>query len=40
MGRRAIAIELKDSYYKQMKMNCAQAIKTRAADLFSEEVRS
>jgi DNA modification methylase len=38
MGRRAIAVELKDSYYKQMKMNCVQAVKARTADLFSEEV--
>ncbi|MDR2626724.1 MAG: site-specific DNA-methyltransferase [Dysgonamonadaceae bacterium] len=38
MGRRAIAIELKDSYYKQMRTNCAQAVKTISADLFSEEV--
>jgi DNA modification methylase len=38
MGRRAIAIELKDSYYKQMKANCDQAIKTKTSDLFFEEV--
>jgi DNA modification methylase len=37
MGRRAVAIELKDIYYKQMKANCAIA-KTRDMDLFSEEV--
>jgi DNA modification methylase len=36
MGRRAIAIELKDSYYKQMKANCA-ATKTKSANLFSDE---
>jgi DNA modification methylase len=35
MGRRAIAIELKDSYYKQMKANCA-AVKAGNDDLFSE----
>jgi DNA modification methylase len=40
MGRRAIAIELKDSYYKQMRTNCAQVVKTISADLFSEEVYS
>ena len=37
MERRAIAIELKESYYKQMKANCAQAL-TKNADLFYEEV--
>jgi hypothetical protein len=26
MGRRAIAIELKESYYKQMKENCKKAV--------------
>ena len=36
MGRRAIAVELKDSYYRQMRANCAQAIKD-TSDLFSEE---
>jgi DNA modification methylase len=36
MGRRAIAVELKDSYYKQMKANCAAA-KTNNTDLFSKE---
>jgi DNA modification methylase len=35
MGRRAIAIELKDSYYRQMKANCA-AVKTKSAGLFSD----
>jgi DNA modification methylase len=36
MGRRAIAIELKDSYYKQMKANCAIA-KINNTDLFSDK---
>jgi len=36
MNRRAIAVELKDSYYKQMRANCAHAIKNDS-NLFSEE---
>jgi DNA modification methylase len=36
MGRRAIAVELKESYYKQMRANCAQAIKVKNTDLFTE----
>ena len=37
MNRRAIAVELKESYYKQMKANCAEAVKIKNADLFAEE---
>lgn len=36
MDRKAIAIELKDSYFKQLKANVAQAASMRAVDLFSE----
>jgi DNA modification methylase len=35
MGRRAIAVELKDSYYRQMVSNVAAA-KSKTADLFAE----
>lgn len=35
MGRKAVAVELKDSYYKQMVANVAAA-KSKTADLFAE----
>jgi DNA modification methylase len=35
MGRKAVAVELKDSYYRQMVANVAAA-KTKTADLFAE----
>lgn len=35
MGRRAVAVELKDSYFRQMVANVAAA-KTKTADLFAE----
>lgn len=35
MNRRAIAVELKESYYQQMRSNCAQAIKIKENDLFT-----
>ena len=35
MGRKAVAVELKDSYYRQMVANVAAA-KSKTADLFSE----
>lgn len=35
MGRRAIAVELKDSYFRQMVANVA-AVKSKTADLFAE----
>lgn len=35
LGRRAIAIELKESYYKQLCANLAGAVAHRAGDLFS-----
>ena len=38
MNRRAIAVELKDSYYKQMRANCAQATTDKNNDLFTEDV--
>ena len=38
MGRKAIAIELKESYYKQMKANCKNAVlKKRNSGLLDEE---
>lgn len=33
-GRRAVAIELKDSYYKQMELNCKNAIESEQESLF------
>ena len=35
MGRRAVAVELKDSYYRQMVANVAAA-KRKTVDLFAE----
>ncbi len=37
MGRRAVAVELKDSYYRQMVANVA-AVKRKTVDLFAEAI--
>lgn len=34
MGRRAVAIELKDSYYRQMELNCKNAIESEQVSMF------
>jgi DNA modification methylase len=36
MGRRAVAVELKGSYYQQMKANCERAAKSEQLDMFED----
>jgi DNA modification methylase len=36
MRRKAVAVELKDSYYRQMKSNCELAAKSEQLDMFED----